>query len=52
MKKYGSSKSNVNRDDNNLFKANAWAPLLSDTNDLGSALLNQRSSHKVDLTPN
>ena len=50
--KCGSNKSNINRDDDNLVKANTWTLLLRDINDLESVLQKQRSHYKVDLTSN
>ena len=47
--KCDSSKSNINRDDENLVKRNTWTPLLDD---LESARRNQRSHCKADMTLN
>ena len=50
--KFGRSKSNINCDDGNAVKTNAWTPLLRDINDLESALRNQRGHCKADMTSN
>ena len=48
--KCNSSKLNINRDDGNFVKTNTWTPLLRNINDLESALRNQRSHCKADMT--
>ena len=50
--KCNSSKSNINRDDGNFVKTNTWTPFLRNINDLESALRNQRSHFKADMTSN
>ena len=50
ISKFDSSKSNINRDDGNLVKTNTWAHLLRKINDLESAVRNQRSHCKADMT--
>ena len=50
--KCNSSKLNINRDDDNFVKTNTWTPLLRNINDLESALRNQRSHGKADMTSN
>ena len=51
--KCSSSKLNINRNDgNNFVKINTWTPLLRNINDLESALHNQRSHCKADVTSN
>ena len=51
--KCSSSKLNINRNDgNNFVKTNTWTPLLRNINDLESALRNQRSYCKADMTSN
>ena len=50
--KCNSSKSNINHNDGNFVKTNIWKPLLTNINDLESALRNQRSHCKVDMTSN
>ena len=50
--KCGSSKSNINGDDGNLVKTNTWTPFLRNINDRESALDNQRSHCKADMTSN
>ena len=50
--KCNSSKLNINRDDGNFVKTNTWTPLLRNINDLESALRNQRSHCKTDMTSN
>ena len=50
--KCNSSKMNINRDDGNFVKTNTWTPLLRKINDLESALRNQRSHWKADMTSN
>ena len=47
-----STKSNINPDDCNFIKTNTWTPLLRNINDLESALRNQRSHCKAEMTPN
>ena len=47
-----SSKSNINRNDGNFVKTSTWTPLLSNIIDLESALRNQRSHCKADMTSN
>ena len=47
-----SSKLNINRDDGNFVKANAWTPLLRNINDLESAFRNQRSHCNADIASN
>ena len=48
--KCNGSKLNINRDDGNFVKTNTWTPLLGNINDLESALRNQRSHCKADMT--
>ena len=48
--KCGSSKSNINRDDGNFLKTNTWTLLLRNINNLESALRNQKSHCKADMT--
>ena len=50
--KCNSSKLNIYRDDGNFVKTNTWTPLLRNINDLESALRNQRSHCKADMTSN
>ena len=50
--KRNSCKSNINRDDGKFVKTNTWTPLLRNINDLESALRNQRSHCKADMTSN
>ena len=50
--KCNSSKLNINRDDGNFVKTNTWTTLLRNINDLESALRNQRSHCKADMTSN
>ena len=50
--KYNSSKSNIKHDDGNFDKTNRWTPLLRNINNLESALCNQRSHCKLDMTSN
>ena len=50
--KCSSSKLNINRDNGNFVKTNTWTPLLRNINDLESALRNQRSHCKADMTSN
>ena len=50
--KCNSSKLNINRDHGNFVKTNTWTLLLRNINDLESALRNQRSHCKVDMTSN
>ena len=50
--KCNSGKLNINRNDGNFFKANRWTPLLRNINDIESALRNQRSHCKADMTSN
>ena len=50
--KCNSSKSNINRDDGNFVKTNTWTPLLRNISELESALRNQRSHCKADMTSN
>ena len=50
--KCNSSKLNINRNDGNFVKTNTWTPLLRNINDLESALRNQRSHCKADMTSN
>ena len=50
--KCNSSKLNINRDDGNFVKTNTWTPLLRNISDLESALRNQRSRCKADMTSN
>ena len=50
--KCNSSKLNINHDDGNSVKTNTWTPLLRHINDLESALCNQRSHCKADMTSN
>ena len=49
--KCDSSKSDINHD-GNLVKTNTWALLLRNINDLESALWNQKSYYKADITSN
>ena len=51
-RKCDSSKLNINRDDGNFVKTNTWTPLLRNINDFESALRNQRSQCKADMTSN
>ena len=50
--KCNSSKTNINRDDGNFVKTNAWILLLRNINDHESTLRNQRSHYKADMTSN
>ena len=50
--KCDSSKSNINREDGNFVKTNTLTPLLRNISDLESALRNQRSPCKADMTSN
>ena len=50
--KCNSSKLNINRDDGNFVKTNTWTLLLRNINDLESALRNQKSHCKADMTSN
>ena len=50
--KCNSSKLNINHDDSNFVKTNTSTPFLRNINDLESALHNQRSYCKADMTLN
>ena len=50
--KCNSSKLNINRNDGNFVKTNTRTSLLRNINDLESALRNQRSNCKADMTSN
>ena len=50
--KCDSSKLNINHDDGNLVKTNTRTTLLRNINNLESALCNQRSHWKADMTSN
>ena len=50
--KCNSSKLNINSDDGNFVKTNTWTPLLRNIGNLESALRDQRSHCKADMTSN
>ena len=47
-----SSKTSVNHNDGNFVQKNTWTPLLRHINEFESALGNQRSHCKADMTSN